>query len=119
MTDETAPQHRYPKYLDPWMVEIMGKFLYSQLVGDDYKKRYVVGEKVFVYDGITLTEDNGADIVRKMFLDATWETIATKDGKLKVNFFAGKDIVAFVDGKEFWRNAKGQLMITYDVEDTG
>ena len=119
MTDETTPQHHYPKYLDPWMVEIMGKFLYSQLVGDDYKKRYVVGEKVFVYDGITLTEDNGADIVRKMFLDATWETIAKKDGKLKINFFAGKDIVAFVDGKEFYRNAKGQLMITYDVEDTG
>lgn len=119
MTDEAIPQNNYPKHLDPWMVEIMGRYFYSQLVGDDYKKRYTVGEKVFVYDGVTLTEDNGADIVRKIFLDATWETIAVKDGELKINFFAGKDLVAFKDGKEFYRNVKGDLMISYDVKDTG
>jgi len=119
MIEETIPQHRYPKYLDPWMVEIMGKYFYSQLVGDEYKKRYAVGEKVFVYDGITLTEDNAADIIRKIFLDATWETVATKNGELKIGFFAGKDLIAFVDGKEFYRNVKGDLMITYDVKDTG
>lgn len=117
MTDETTPQHHYPKYLDPWMVEIMGKHFYSQLVGDDYKKRYAAGEKVFVYNGITLTEDNGADTIRKIFLEATWETVAMKDGGLKINFFAGKDLVAFKDGSEVYRNVKGDLMITYDVKD--
>ena len=121
MANETTPQHNYPKHLDPWMVEIMGKYFYSQLVGDDYKKRCAAGQqtpKIFVYDDITLTEDNAADIIRKIFLDSTWETVATRDGKLKINFFAGKDLVAFVDGKEFYRNVKGDLMISYDVKDT-
>ena len=119
MPDETTPQHHYPKYLDPWMVEIMGKYFYSQLVGDDYKKKYVVGEKVFVYDEITLTEENAVEVIRRIFIEATWETIATKDGELKINFFAGKDLVALVNGKEFYRNVKGDLMISYDVKDEG
>lgn len=119
MTDETTPQHHYPKYLDPWMVEIMGKYFYSQLVGDDYKSKYAVGEKVFVYNGTTLTEDNAADIIRRIFLEATWETVAMKNGELKINFFAGKDLVAFKDGEEFYRNVKGDLMIAYDVKVAG
>ena len=100
------------------MVEIMAKYLYSQLVGEDYKKKYAVGEKVFVYNGTTLTEDNAADIIRKIFLDSTWETIAMKSGELRINFFAGKDLVAFIDGKEFYRNAKDDPMISYNVTDT-
>jgi len=114
MPDETPQQDYYPKELDPWLINLMGSWMYSQLVGDEYEKHHS-GEKIFKYKEVILTKDNAKNIITQMFLEATWETIAEPTGKLKLNVYNGDDLVAYVDGVEYFRSPKGDLMVSYDV----
>lgn len=119
MPDEVTQQDYYPKALDPWLIDLMGRHMYSQLVGEDFEKEYHNhrGEKLFQYNDIILTKDNAKSIIKRMFSDATWETIAMSDGVLKINIYNGKEVIALMDGAEFYRSPVGELMTSFDIVD--
>ncbi len=114
MSNEITTQDNFPKDLDPWLGEMLGKIVHSQLIGEDYEKR--CSTRTFMYEDVKLVPDNAMNFVRRVLLESKFKTLAMNNGNLRIIMILSKDMIALEGDKEVARTKAGEPFTFFNIE---